>query len=102
GAADTAACLATIRQIYTTHGYLLDPHSAVGVRVAQSFLDPEEPMICLATAHPAKFSSAIQQAIGRDLARHELLENLTSLPTRRTLLPATVSALRSFMEPRML
>ncbi len=102
GAADTSACLATIRQIYTTHGYLLDPHSAVGVRVAQSFLDPEEPMICLATAHPAKFSSAIQQAIGRDLARHELLENLTSLPTRRTLLPATVSALRSFMEPRML
>ena len=101
GSADTAACLAAIRDCYAAHGYLLDPHSAVGFHVAQSFLDPEEPMICLATAHPAKFSEAIRQATGHDLAHHEILDALTGLPERRTILPASAPAVREFMEAKI-
>jgi threonine synthase len=101
GTADTAACLAAIRETHAAHGYLLDPHSAVGVHVAQAFLDPEEPMICLATAHPAKFAEAIRQATGRDLARHEILDALAGLPERRTVLPASVQAVRAFMEQQI-
>ncbi len=101
GSADAAACLAAIRDCYSAHGYLLDPHSAVGWYVAQSFLDPEEPMICLATAHPAKFSEAIRQATGRDLAHHEILDALTGLPERRTVLPASAPAVREFMQTKI-
>ncbi len=101
GSADTSACLATIRDTYATHGYLLDPHSAVGIHVARSFLDREEPMICLATAHPAKFGRAIQQATGRDLAQHELLDTLKDLPIRRTILPASDQAIRAFIEEKI-
>lgn len=98
GVTDTAATLATIRRWHETHAYLLDPHTACGVHVAETQPDPAAPTICLATAHPAKFADAIRQATGRDLARHELLDALAPLPTRRTVLPADPAAVRAFVE----
>jgi len=44
-------------------GELLCPHSAVGVHVAQDHLGTT-PMVTLATAHPAKFPDAVEQASG--------------------------------------
>lgn len=98
GSADTAATLAAIRACHARHGYLLDPHTAAGVHVAQQFLHPDEPMICLATAHPAKFGAAIRQATGRDLARHPALDGLAQLPRRRTVRPAAPASVREFIE----
>lgn len=52
--------------------YVLDPHTAVGVAAADrlskrhklvSYPQGEEIMICLATAHPAKFSEAVETAL---------------------------------------
>ncbi len=45
------------------HGELLCPHSAVGVHVAEAHLG-QTPMVTLATAHPAKFPAAVQEATG--------------------------------------
>jgi threonine synthase len=98
GSGNTAQTLATIRETYEKHGYLLDPHSAVGIHVARLHLTPDAPMICLATAHPAKFAKAIQNATGRDLAHHPLLDALRDLPTRCTVLPARESEIRRHME----
>ena len=97
GRGDTAATLATIRKYWTAHRYLLDPHSAVGVCVAERHLDPAVPMICLATAHPAKFGDAIRQAIGEDLAHHPILDALAALPTRCARLPAERAAVAAFI-----
>ncbi len=52
----------TIKSSYEKSGYLLDPHSAVGVYVARQQMDANFPMITLATAHPAKFPDAVQAA----------------------------------------
>jgi threonine synthase len=101
GAATTANTLATIREVYEKHGYLLDPHSAVGVHVARHYLKPAEPMICLATAHPAKFGQAILDATGRDLAHHPILDALNDLPTRCAVLPATNDAIRAHIEQNL-
>ena len=98
GRCDTAATLATIRKYWTAHRYLLDPHSAVGVYVAGQHLDPSAPMICLATAHPAKFGDAIRQAIGEDLAHHPILDALAALPTRCARLPADRAAVAGWIE----
>jgi threonine synthase len=98
---DTEATLGTIRDTYDRHGYLLDPHSAVGVTVALRHRRADEPTICLATAHPAKFGQAIQQATGRDLATHPRIDGLKALPTRCDRLPASVSAVRDYMESRI-
>jgi threonine synthase len=52
-----------IAGVYRDSEYLLDPHSAIGFKAARDCCaDPATPMITLATAHPAKFPDAIQQA----------------------------------------
>ena len=55
-----------IKQIINTHqkiGYLIDPHTATGVRASNEISPSNEPVITMGTAHPAKFSEAIEQAI---------------------------------------
>jgi threonine synthase len=100
GSCDRRGTLATIRDLHDRHGYLVDPHTAVGVAVAGRFLDPAEPMICLATAHPAKFPDAIREALGRDLARHPLIEALNGLPTRCDTMPASAETLKTYVAAR--
>lgn len=53
----------TIKTIFTQTGELLDPHTAIGIYAAQQkrkYMDI--PIVTLATAHPAKFSTAIEKA----------------------------------------
>jgi len=97
GVGNTKATLAVIKRYYQDFGYLLDPHTAVGVYVAEQHLDNSEPMICLATAHPAKFPKAIADAIGKDIARHPVLEKLKDAPTRSVELPNDVEAIREYI-----
>ncbi len=55
--------LATIAQVYKETAYLLDPHTAIGVKAArQTRREKQTPMISLATAHPAKFPESIKLA----------------------------------------
>jgi len=46
-------------------GYILDPHSAIGVTAAlrQEKVEPGVHNVALATAHPAKFSNAVEKAL---------------------------------------
>ena len=97
GRGTTEETLAVIRRYQEKEGYLLDPHTAVGVQVGEAHLHPDEPMICLATAHPAKFSEAIVRALGRDIAHHPILDALRNLPTRKENLPADVDAVRAVL-----
>ncbi|KAJ9293080.1 hypothetical protein DTO271G3_8215 [Paecilomyces variotii] len=58
--------LETIKNIYDQIGYILDPHSAVGVTAALRSLQrsgPTIPHISLSTAHPAKFAGAVELAL---------------------------------------
>jgi threonine synthase len=58
--------LETIRSCYEQIGYVLDPHSAVGVTAAKRSLGrtgSHMPHISLSTAHPAKFSEAVKLAL---------------------------------------
>ena len=97
GSSDTRATLDTIRRYYQDYGYLLDPHTAVGVQVGERFLREEEPLICLATAHPAKFGEAIDKALGRNVASHPTIAALKDLPTRCVVLPAEVEPIKDFI-----
>jgi threonine synthase len=101
GTGNTEATLATIRELQAEHNYLLDPHSAVGVSVGRQFMQDDEPMICLATAHPAKFPAAIEQATGEDMALHEVIDALADLPTRSDEVPADAMTVRTYMAARI-
>lgn len=97
GTSDTKRTLATIGHFQEQYGYLLDPHTAAGVFVAQQFNELEEPMICLATAHPAKFPDAILDATEQDLAHHPLLAALGKAPTRCDTLANSPEALKAYL-----
>ncbi|MCK5802289.1 MAG: threonine synthase [Lentisphaeria bacterium] len=86
-----------IRTYHKQHGYLLDPHTAVGVTVAERFLLNDIPTVCLATAHPAKFGQTIADIVKEDVAHHALIDGLMDLPTRCEFLPAEKSAVQTFM-----
>lgn len=87
----------TIREVYRRNGYVADPHTAVGLAAAGRFR-VSGTQICAATAHPAKFPEAVNEAIGGDVARHPALDALEGLPTRKTVIPATTEAVRAFLD----
>ena len=75
---ETAAAIRTVRK---EAGYLLDPHTAVAVAVAEKERrERAAPMIVLSTAHPAKFPDAVKAACG---ITPELPDWLADLGTRR-------------------
>ena len=98
GVGDRAATLETIRRYHDHYGYLLDPHTAVGVVVGEQLREADVPLIALATAHPAKFGQAIQDATGQDLARHPRLDAVRDAPARCDKVPADIDAVRAYIE----
>jgi threonine synthase len=57
----------TVKGVYDTTGYLLDPHGACGYRALSEGLQPGETGIFLETAHPAKFRDTVQGIIGHEV-----------------------------------
>ncbi len=102
GASDTKRTLGAIKRYHEQHGYLLDPHTAAGVYVAEQYNELEEPLICLATAHPAKFPDAIAEATGQDLARHPLLDALRNAPTRCEVVANSAETVKAYLAARAL
>lgn len=75
--------LEEIRRTYQRTGYVLDPHTAVGVAAARRFLartPASSPVIVTATAHPAKFPEVIQQAIQFAVPLPSQLQDALSRP----------------------
>lgn len=60
-----AQTVEAIRAYFSRTGYVLDPHTAVGVQASVRSIDrhPETPHISLSTAHPAKFAGAVELAL---------------------------------------
>ena len=97
GAANDAETLETIQSFHQQTGYTLDPHTAVGVRVGKSAADPDFPLVCLATAHPAKFGDAVKQATGSDPVLPEKLKNLGNLDKRVVSIPADREKIKKYI-----
>ncbi len=64
GRADGRETAETIRDTLEASGYLADPHTATALKVARGMSRTGEAMVALATAHPAKFPQAVQEACG--------------------------------------
>ena len=66
----------TISRIYKVSNIILDPHTAVGFYASAKKLDTDVPMVNLGTAHPAKFSQAVIDAIGLEPEIPDRLKNI--------------------------
>ena len=93
---DDATTLAVIRRIYEEHGMLVDPHTAVGIAAAVAKRrSADVPMVVAATAHPAKFPDAVEQATGIRPALPARLADLLDREERYDVLANDVEAVRS-------
>lgn len=90
-------------------GYLADPHTAIGVGAARRVREAaaqvesewaELPVVCVATAHPAKFPEAVVGATGVHPELPDSLAGLFDRPERYDLLPADMAELRRYLEAR--
>ena len=87
----------TISSFYKNHNYTLDPHTAVGVRAAEQFRTVGVPMVCLATAHPAKFPSVVEEATGQKPAVPEPLLDIENRPSRCEIMDADQELIKAFI-----
>ncbi len=88
----------TIRDFKNNHGYLLDPHTAVGVRAALETKQTNIPMVCLATAHPAKFGDTVHQATGSLPDLPESLQGILDLPSRCKSMEADRDSIKKYLK----
>ena len=101
--ADDEETLSVIAQVYDESEYLLDPHTAIGVAAArEKRSNITTPMICLATAHPAKFPESILKA--GDIGEPSLpfhMRDLFDREERYEVLADDISAVQSFVAERV-
>jgi threonine synthase len=99
---DDRETLAAIARVHGETGIVIDPHTAVGIAAAGKLRgELAGPIVALATAHPAKFSDAISQAIG---VKTELPPHLSDLLTREeryAVVPNAIPAVKDFVTERI-
>jgi threonine synthase len=98
GSASEEDVAATIRTILRETSLLIDPHTAVGIAVAEKEQrDPALPMVVLSTAHAAKFPDAVKAACGIAPALPEWLGDLHERPERIAKRPADQREVEDFV-----
>ena len=93
-----------ISSFYKETGYILDPHTAVGVGASKKFVKEkgDAQIICLATAHPCKFPEAVERAISRKPDMPEAMKALERLPRRFEVLPPSIEKVKGYIEEHAL
>ncbi|WP_158747596.1 threonine synthase [Acidisphaera sp. L21] len=93
---DDEGTLAEIRRLDRECGYLADPHSAIGIAAARALpCTHHTPTIAAATAHPAKFPDAMEQATGRRPPLPKHLADLYERPEHFTTAPNDLDAIEA-------
>ena len=93
GAVSEQQTATTIQKYLVETGELLDPHTAVGVAVAIRNVS-QNPMVTLATAHPAKFPDAVFAASGVRPHLPQRLSHLMNAKEHFTVLPNSVAVVK--------
>ena len=89
----------TVKNIYQTQGYLLDPHGAVGYLALEQYLqnNPAEKGIILETAHPVKFYDVVEPVIGEKVSIPATVQQQLLLEKKSTKIEAEVDLLKQFL-----
>jgi threonine synthase len=88
----------TMAGVLQENGLLVDPHTAIGIAAARaSDRDPDIPVICVGTAHPAKFPDAVEAATGVRPPLPGRLADLLDRPEMMTVLPPDRVAIEGFV-----
>ncbi len=86
--------IATMARLYQQQR-VIDPHTAVGIGAAEK--SDYDKVICLSTAHPAKFPDVVKQATGQQPAAPEAILALEDLPRKSHGLPNNTKAVAEYI-----
>ncbi len=101
-AVNSEQTLAAVKHVHEQFNYVLDPHTAVGYAACQVFRQSvDAPLVCVATAHPAKFPDAVKQAAANAQANHPTLDALIGLPAKKQVIPATIEAVKKVISEQV-
>ncbi|QDM41743.1 threonine synthase [Altererythrobacter sp. TH136] len=82
-------------------GQLIDPHTAIGLHAARAAdLEPQVPVVTLATAHPAKFPDAVERATGQRPHLPARIGDLFARAERFDELPGDYRAVSAYIAER--
>ncbi len=95
---DDDGTLEIMAEVHETYGLLIDPHTAVGIGVAQRLRRPGETIVSLATAHPAKFPDAVLKATGIEPVLPGNLTDLFDRPERFESLPDDLATVEDYVD----
>jgi threonine synthase len=92
---------AALRQLHDRTGYLIDPHTAVGLAAADSVEAAQgklaSPIVVLGTAHPAKFPDAVMRAAGQRPDIPCQIERILTMKEHYAALPNSAAAVAGYM-----
>ena len=80
---DDASTKMIMADVYRATGRVVDPHTAIGIGAARAS-GVEGPIVCIGTAHPSKFPTAVEEATGLVSPLPDRLADLHDRPERMT------------------
>lgn len=86
--------------VQANYGTVLDPHTAVGWHVGQQYQQASHdsnPIVYLATAHPAKFPASVQQALNQESPHLASIDQLEQTSREVTTLNANFEEVRDYL-----
>jgi threonine synthase len=93
---DDTGTAAEIARLHAATGYLVDPHTAIGIAAARTHPPAQGiPIVAMGTAHPAKFPDEVMCATGAQPALPPALADLFSRPERYVTLPNDLAAVEA-------
>jgi len=99
---DAVACndqetAATIREVFSKYGYVLDPHTAVAWHAWEKERREEEKGIVVSTAHPIKFPEFVESNTGSKMSYPLNVSSLLSRPSLKTPMKVNYADLKEFL-----
>jgi threonine synthase len=99
--ADAGQMAQAMRWASESAGQVIDPHTAIGLHAARAAgLAGEVPVVTLATAHPAKFSDAVERATGQRPMLPTRVGDLFERAEQLTELPGDYAAIAEYVAAR--
>ncbi len=95
---DEPATRRVLTEVHDETARLVDPHTAIGIAAARAAeREPGIPVICIGTAHPAKFPDAVEAATGIRPPLPERLADLFDKTETMTVLPPDRASIEAFV-----
>jgi len=90
----------TINKIYKAQNIFVDPHTAIGIGVAEK-MSLKEKTVILATAHPSKFSDVVMKETGVKPEFPKSLENILNKEERYKKLSKDIKNVKEYILERI-